>query len=64
MYKYFVSYNHISENDFGFGRCEVIRNKKIKNIDDILEIEEMLKIKNKDFIKIIILNYKLLNKED
>lgn len=62
MYKYFVSYNYAKENGFGFGRFELTRNKKIKSVDDIFEVEKLLKEKNKDFNTIIILNYKLLKK--
>ena len=63
MYKYFISYCYTTKNDSGLGNCEVERSEKIKNINDLHEIETDFKEIQKDFETIIILNYKLFEEE-
>lgn len=60
MFKYFVSYSHGNDKNFGFGNAEVERKSKIKNFQDIKEVEEAIKKdKEGEIENIIILNYKL-----
>lgn len=65
MYKYFISYFYTTKNNkqFGLGNCKVERAEKIKNINDLHEIETDFKEIQKDFETIIILNYKLFEEE-
>lgn len=57
-YIYFASYLMFSkEKGFGFGRCEVIRTAKIKNLEDIATIEKELEKENKA-TTVAIINYK------
>lgn len=61
-YTYLVSY--INYNDLtieGYGRLEVNRNRKIKNMEDIENIEELIH-KQYGYGKVFINNYILMNK--
>ena len=61
-YTYLVSY--INYNDLtieGYGRLEVNRNRKIKNMEDIESIEELIH-KQYGYGKVFINNYILMNK--
>ena len=62
-YTYLVSY--INYNDLtieGYGRLEVNRNRKIKNMEDIESIEELIH-KQYGYGKVFINNYILMNKK-
>lgn len=62
-YTYLVSY--INYNDLtieGYGRLEVNRNRKIKNMEDIESIEELIH-KQYGYEKVFINNYILMNKK-
>ena len=62
-YTYLVSY--INDNDStieGYGRLEVNRNRKIKNMEDIESIEELIH-KQYGYGKVFINNYILMNKK-
>ena len=62
-YTYLVSY--INYNDLtieGYGRLEVNRSRKIKNMEDIESIEELIH-KQYGYGKVFINNYILMNKK-
>lgn len=65
MYKYFISYNYITKNGFGFGfgSCDCITDKKIEEFEHIESIRKKIKKENKEFKDVMILNYKLLKEE-
>ncbi len=61
MNKYFVSYSYTSNNkrEFGFGNCQINRNK-IKNYDDINAIKNIIQEQSPDLGNVIILNIQKL----
>lgn len=61
-YTYLVSYiNYNDLNIDGCGRLELNRNRKIKNMEDIESIEELIH-KQYGYGKVLINNYTLMNK--
>ena len=63
MYKYFISYSYKSNLGAGFGYCSVNTNKKIESFELLEDIAKELKEESK-CNEVIILNYKLLRKEN
>ena len=61
-YIYFITYFLKQGYGFGLGNAQVIRNKKIENIEELQEIEEIIK-KDCNVNDATIINYKLLRKE-
>ena len=62
IYKYFVSYTaHDNETITGCGRLELTRNCKIKSIEDIESIEELIS-KKYGHKQVLVSNYILLSK--
>lgn len=59
-YRYFISYFYVGDRGTGLGRTECIRNERIKDINEVKNIEEILKEKTK-FKEVIILNWRLFN---
>ena len=58
-YRYFVSW---VVNNKIFGYCEVVLSKEIDCSDDIKEIADNIKKKEKFDCDVIIINYKLINR--
>lgn len=63
MYKYFISYSYKSNLGAGFGYCSVNTNKKIESFKHLEDIAKEIK-ENSKCNEVIILNYKLLRKEN
>lgn len=42
MYKYFISYNHLSDSGYGYGNVEVNIDFKIKSIQDIEKVSRLI----------------------
>jgi hypothetical protein len=61
-YIYFIVYFQKRGYDEGTGSIEVARNKKIKSIEELRELEKFIK-KECNLNKVLIINYKLLRKE-
>ena len=62
-YTYLVSYINYNDSTIeGYGRLEVNRNRKIKNMEDIESIEELIN-KQYGYGKVFINNYILMNKK-
>ncbi len=59
-YIYFIAYFMKTKNGFGFGNVNITRNKKINNIEEIRDIEEIIKDDCK-LETVSIMNYKLLS---
>lgn len=55
---YFISYNFTGDKGQGYGRTGLSRNSKIRSIEDIEVIEEVIRGKNK-FKQVSITNWKL-----
>ncbi len=63
VFNYFISYFFTTkEFNFGFGNCNNSRNKPIKTINDIQEIEKLIQ-KNCGLKEVNIMSYKILNCE-
>lgn len=63
VFNYFISYFYTTkEFDFGFGNCNNSRNKPIKSIKDIQELEKLIQ-ENFGFKELKIISYKILNCE-
>ncbi len=58
-HRYFVSYSH----DRGMGYCNLTRNNKIKNFNDIEEIRQTIENTIKVIKEPVIMNFILLGKE-
>jgi len=56
VYTYFVYYNWYNEITRGSANCTHIRNKKIKNHSDFMEMFESIK-KESDYNSIVIMNF-------
>jgi hypothetical protein len=56
-YRYFISYNHKSDNITGSGCCEVERSRKIKEWQDVVGIQNLLQDKF-GFDEVVIINWK------
>ena len=65
MYHYFVSYTFTSldNHGFGFGCCEIAREKPISGITDIQEIVDELEKSNHEFKKFTVLSYQLFKEK-
>ena len=61
MYRYFIVYGFKSEKEIGFGNEFLTCNTKIKEINDIKEIERKLEEKNNFESECVLLNYILLS---
>lgn len=61
VYTYLIVYSNIESYGSGLGRLELIRNRRIKSIDDIKSIEEMIK-EQYGYGHVIVTNYILLSK--
>lgn len=61
-YIYFITYFLKKEYGFGFGNVQVSKNKEIETIEELQEIQEIIK-KDCNVDEITIINYKLLRKE-
>lgn len=59
-YSYFISY---VASEFKIGSAEISRNKKITNLQDIIDLQDLIE-KEKNLRKVTILNFKLFEKED
>jgi hypothetical protein len=63
MYKYFVSYALNKNNSqSGFGSCDVDIPNKIKNIGDVIFLQQA--ISEKHHIEVVIINWKLYDKNE
>lgn len=64
VFNYFISYFYTTkEFYFGFGNCNNSRNKPIKLIKDIQELEKLIQ-ENFEFKEVKIMSYKILNCEE
>lgn len=68
MYKYFVSFSFITNNNEGFGNTIVESNIKITDIDNIdgmqswlTEVQKWIEERNGKIKNVIVLNFILLN---
>ena len=62
IYTYLIVYSNITGIVSGFGRLELVRNRKIKSIDDIKSIEELI-MEQYGYSHVIVTNYILLSKK-
>ena len=62
IYTYLIVYSNIEPDGSGLGRLELIRNRKIKSIDDVKSIEELIK-EQYGYGHVIVTNYILLSKK-
>lgn len=63
IYIYLVSYMNFDGSTLdGLGRVEITRNRKIKNIEDIVSIEETLHTKY-GYKRVAVYNYVLMSKK-
>lgn len=62
VYTYLIVYSNIESYGSGLGRLELIRNRRIKSIDDIKSIEELIK-EQYGYGHVIVTNYILLSKK-
>lgn len=61
-YIYYITYFLKKEYAFGAGSVQVSRNKEIESMEELQEIQEIIK-KECNVDEITIMNYKLLRKE-
>jgi hypothetical protein len=62
-YVYFLSYSYASGIQCGNGRLEIVANKEIKSMEDIIGCERSISEIN-GYEKIVVLNYQLLRTEE
>ena len=63
MYRYFVSFSHVTNGNLGFGNTDLTLDRKITGIDILKEI--VRNIERDCFVKnVVILNFQLLEDSD
>lgn len=62
IYTYLIVYSNIEPDGRGLGRLELTRNRKIKSIDDIKSIEELI-MNDYGYRHVIVTNYILMSKK-
>lgn len=63
MYRYFVSFSHVTNGKLGFGNTDLTLDRRITGIDILKEIARNIE---KDFFvkNVVILNFQLLEDSD
>lgn len=68
MYTYFISYKWMSDRQEGFGNKEISCNLPLNSIKEIQKISRAIEDKEKDHygdsLKVVILNYILMNEKE